>query len=164
MKEADKGALEQVLRDHGCGIVFNPGLVKGRGMACPALPTCGLSLAESERVFPTILGKLEDAQAAAGFGGEELVVRMTGCPNGCARPYNAEIGFVGKAPGKYNLMLGGNREGTRLARLFKESVPADEIPVVVGALFQQYAKERKNGQAFGDWVDQASVWPVAPSA
>ena len=164
VKEADKGALEQVLRDHGCGIVFNPGLVKGRGMACPALPTCGLSLAESERVFPTILGKLEDAQAAAGFGGEELVVRMTGCPNGCARPYNAEIGFVGKAPGKYNLMLGGNREGTRLARLFKESVPADEIPVVVGALFQQYAKERKNGQAFGDWVDQASVWPVAPSA
>ena len=69
VKEADKAALEQVLRDHGCAIVFNPGLVKGRGMACPALPTCGLSLAESERVFPTILGKLEDAQAAAGFGG-----------------------------------------------------------------------------------------------
>ncbi len=161
VKEADKAAIEKLLRDHGCAIVFNPGLVKGRGMACPALPTCGLSLAESERVFPTILGKIEDAQAAAGFGGEELVVRMTGCPNGCARPYNAEIGFVGKAPGKYNLMLGGNREGTRLARLFKESVPADEIPVVVGALFQQYAKERKAGQAFGDWVDGAAVWPVA---
>jgi sulfite reductase beta subunit-like hemoprotein len=153
-----------VLHDHGCGIVFNPGLVKGRGMACPALPTCGLSLAESERVFPKILAKIEDAQAEAGFPGEELVVRMTGCPNGCARPYNAEIGFVGKAPGKYNLMLGGNREGTRLARLFKESVPADDIPVVIGALFQQYAKERKAGQAFGDWVDQAAVWPAAPAA
>jgi sulfite reductase (NADPH) hemoprotein beta-component len=164
IKEADKAAIEKVLHDHGCGIVFNPGLVKGRGMACPALPTCGLSLAESERVFPKILAKIEDAQAEAGFPGEELVVRMTGCPNGCARPYNAEIGFVGKAPGKYNLMLGGNREGTRLARLFKESVPADEIPVVIGALFQQYAKERKAGQAFGDWVDQAAVWPAAPAA
>lgn len=164
VKEADKAALEKVLHDHGCSIVFNPGLVKGRGMACPALPTCGLSLAESERFFPTLLAKLEDAQAAAGFGGEELVVRMTGCPNGCARPYNAEIGFVGKAPGKYNIMLGGNREGTRLARLFKESALADEIPTVIGALFQQYAKERKAGQAFGDWADQAAIWPAATPA
>ena len=164
IKEADKAAIEKTLHDHGCGIVFNPGLVKGRGMACPALPTCGLSLAESERVFPKILAKIEDAQAEAGFPGEELVVRMTGCPNGCARPYNAEIGFVGKAPSKYNLMLGGNREGTRLARLFKESVHADEIPAVVGALFQQYAKERKAGQAFGDWADQAAIWPAAPAA
>ena len=161
IKDADKAAIEKLLHDHGCAMVFNPGLVKGRGMACPALPTCGLSLAESERVFPAILGKIEDAQASAGFGGEELVVRMTGCPNGCARPYNAEIGLVGKAPGKYNLMLGGNREGTRLARLFKESVLADEIPVVIGNLFQQYAKERTTDQAFGDWVDAAAVWPVA---
>lgn len=164
IKEADKAALEKVLHDHGCAIVFNPGLVKGRGMACPALPTCGLSLAESERVFPAILGQIEDAQVAAGFGGEELVVRMTGCPNGCARPYNAEIGFVGKAPGKYNLMLGGNREGTRLARLFRESVPAAEIPVVIGGLFQQYAKDRKADQAFGDWVNDAAVWPAATPA
>ena len=89
---------------------------------------------------------------------------LTGCPNGCARPYNAEIGFVGKAPGKYNLMLGGNREGTRLARLFKESVLADEIPSVVGALFRQYAQERKPGQAFGDWANQAPIWPAAPAA
>lgn len=164
IKDADKAAIEKVLHDHGCAIVFNPGLVKGRGMACPALPTCGLSLAESERVFPAILGQIEDAQAAAGFGGEELVVRMTGCPNGCARPYNAEIGFVGKAPGKYNLMLGGNREGTRLARLFRESVPAAEIPVVIGDLFQQYAKARKTDQAFGDWVNDAAVWPAATPA
>jgi sulfite reductase (NADPH) hemoprotein beta-component len=130
-------------------------------MACPALPTCGLALAESERVFPALIAKIEAGQAAAGIAGEELVVRMTGCPNGCARPYNAEIGLVGKAPGKYNLMLGGNREGTRLARTWKESVPTEEIPVLVGALFQQYAKERRAGQGFGDWVDQAAVWPTA---
>jgi sulfite reductase (NADPH) hemoprotein beta-component len=89
---------------------------------------------------------------------------MTGCPNGCARPYNAEIGLVGKAPGKYNIMLGGNREGTRLARLWKEAALADEIPVLIGELFKQYAKERTAGQAFGDWVDQAPVWPSAPAA
>ena len=161
IKEAHQAAIEKILHDHGCALVLNPGLVKGRSMACPALPTCGLALAESERVFPAILSKIEDAQTAAGFGGEELVVRMTGCPNGCARPYNAEIGFVGKAPGKYNLMLGGNREGTRLARLFKESVLTDEIPVVIANLFQQYAKERTPDQSFGDWVDAAAVWPVA---
>ncbi len=161
VKESDKAALEQLLRDHGCASVFNPGLVKGRGMACPALPTCGLSLAESERVFPALLDRLEQAQAVAGFGGEELVVRMTGCPNGCARPYSAEIGFVGKAPGKYNVMLGGNREGTRLARLYRESVAYDEIPHVLGGLFQQYAKERRAGQAFGDWADAAPIWPAA---
>ena len=164
IKEADKAAIEQLLHDHGCGIVFNPGLIKGRGMACPALPTCGLALAESERVFPKFLAKLEEGQAAAGIANEELVVRMTGCPNGCARPYNAEIGLVGKAPGKYNIMLGGNREGTRLARLWKEAALADEIPVLIGELFKQYAKERKAGQAFGDWVDQAPVWPAAPAA
>ncbi len=161
VKESDKAALEQLLRDHGCASVFNPGLVKGRGMACPALPTCGLSLAESERVFPALLDRLEQAQAVAGFGGEELVVRMTGCPNGCARPYSAEIGFVGRAPGKYNVMLGGNREGTRLARLYRESVAYDEIPNVLGGLFQQYAKERRAGQAFGDWADAAPIWPAA---
>ncbi len=161
VKESDKAALEQLLRDHGCASVFNPGLVKGRGMACPALPTCGLSLAESERVFPALLDRLEQAQAVAGFGGEELVVRMTGCPNGCARPYSAEIGFVGKAPGKYNVMLGGNREGARLARLYRESVAYDEIPNVLGGLFQQYAKERRAGQAFGDWADAAPIWPAA---
>ncbi len=161
IKTADKAAIEKILRDHGCEIVFNPGLIKGRGMACPALPTCGLALAESERIFPVLLNKIADQQTAAGFGGEELVVRMTGCPNGCARPYNAEIGIVGKAPGKYNLMLGGNRQGTRLARLWKESVLIDEIPTIVGNLFQQYAKERQSGEAFGDWVDHANVWPTA---
>jgi len=160
IKEENKSAIEKILKDHGCSIVFNPGLIKGRGMACPALPTCGLALAESERIFPALLAKLEDAQAAAGIPNEELVVRMTGCPNGCARPYNAEIGLVGKAPGKYNLMLGGNREGTRLARTWRESVLLDEIPVAVGELFKQYAQQRKSGQAFGDWVNEAAVWPA----
>lgn len=160
IKEESKAAIEKILHEHGCSIVFNPGLIKGRGMACPALPTCGLALAESERIFPALLEKIENAQAHAGIAHEELVVRMTGCPNGCARPYNAEIGLVGKAPGKYNVMLGGNREGTRLARLWRESVLLDEIPTAIGELFKQYSQERKKDEAFGDWVDHAAVWPA----
>ena len=130
-------------------------------MACPALPTCGLSLAESERVFPRLLERIAEAQDGAGVGGEELVVRMTGCPNGCARPYSAEIGIIGKAPGKYNVLLGGNRQGTRLARNWRESVPIDDIPKVLGELFQRYSHERVNGQGFGDWTDAtADIWPA----
>ncbi|MFZ9201839.1 MAG: NADPH-dependent assimilatory sulfite reductase hemoprotein subunit [Opitutales bacterium] len=165
IRDTDKAAIDQLLRDHGCGIVFNPGLVKGRGMACPALPTCGLALAESERIFPQLIERLESAQAAAGIAAEELVVRMTGCPNGCARPYSAEIGIIGKAPGKYNVLLGGNRQGTRLARNWRESVPIDEIPVALGQLFQRYAKERATGQSFGDWSDRAAdLWATTPAA
>jgi len=153
IRDADKAAVERILRDHGAASVFAPGLVRGRGMACPALPTCGLSLAESERVFPRLLGRIEEGQDAAGIGGEELVVRMTGCPNGCARPYSAEVGIIGKSPGKYNVLLGGNREGTRLARNWRESVPIDDIPVLLGGLLARYARERRPGQGFGDWTD-----------
>ena len=164
LRDSDKAAVEGVLRDHGAERVFRPGLVRGRGMACPALPTCGLALAESERVFPRLLERIEEAQAAAGVAGEELVVRMTGCPNGCARPYRAELGIIGKAPGKYNVLLGGNREGTRLARNWRESVPLDEIPGLVGGLLARFARERRPGQAFGDWTDAAADLWAAPSA
>ncbi len=90
-------------------------------MACPALPTCGLALAESERIMPEVLTRIEKLLAETGLAGEEIIVRMTGCPNGCARPYMAELALVGKAPGKYQLYVGGNESSTRLARLYKES-------------------------------------------
>lgn len=165
IKDADKAAVDALLHEHGCASVYAPGLIRGRGMACPALPTCGLSLAESERVFPRLLERIAEAQDGAGVGGEELVVRMTGCPNGCARPYNAEIGIIGKAPGKYNVLLGGNRQGTRLARNWRESVPIEDIPTVLGELFQRYSHERVNGQAFGDWTDATrDLWPEPAQA
>lgn len=163
IQNSDKDEVEKLLKSHGCESVFAPGLVRSRGMACPALPTCGLALAESERVFPQFLASIEAAQAAAGIGGEELVVRMTGCPNGCARPYSAEIGIIGKAPGKYNVLLGGNREGTRLARNWHESVPFDEIPTKLGVLFKRYASERTPEQAFGDWADRTTDLWTAPT-
>lgn len=164
LRDGDRAEVERVLREHGAARVFEPGLVRGRGMACPALPTCGLALAESERVFPGLLARIEDAQGEAGLAGEELVVRMTGCPNGCARPYSAEIGIIGRAPGKYNVLLGGNREGTRLARNWRESVPLDDIPALLGSVLARFARERSAGQAFGDWTDRtADLW-ASPAA
>jgi len=164
IRSSDQAEVERILREHGAGRVFSPGLVRGRGMACPALPTCGLALAESERVFPALVARIEEAQESAGVGGEELVVRMTGCPNGCARPYSAEVGIIGRAPGKYNLLLGGNREGTRLARNWRESVPLDDIPVLLSGLLAEYARGRSPGQSFGDWTDAEQRLWSAPAA
>lgn len=95
-------------------------------MACPALPTCGLALAESERVMPDVITRIEQLLAEIGLAGEEIIIRMTGCPNGCARPYTAELALVGRAPGKYQLYLGGNESSTRLGRLYKESVKNED--------------------------------------
>jgi len=131
-------------------------------MACPALPTCGLSLAESERVMPDILTCLEQLLNEVGLMGQEIVVRMTGCPNGCARPYMAEIGFVGKAPGKYQLYLGGNEASTRLNRLYKESVKLEDITNELRPLLTRFAQERAPGERFGDWCDRVVLQP--PSA
>ena len=91
-------------------------------MACVAFPTCGLAMAESERYLPTLLSKIEDLLDEAGISEEEITIRMTGCPNGCARPALAEIAFIGKAPGKYNMYLGGSFNGDRLNKLYKENI------------------------------------------
>ena len=120
-------------------------------MACPALPTCGLALAESERYLPALLGKIEQLLVEVSLADEEIVIRMTGCPNGCARPYVAEIGFVGKAPGKYQLYLGGNESSTRLNRLYKENLREAEILNELRPLLTQFAAERVGAERFGDW-------------
>ena len=103
------------------------GVVRRASMACPALPTCGLALAESERVMPDVITRIEKLLAEVGLADEEIIVRMTGCPNGCARPYTAELALVGRAPGKYQLYLGGNESSTRLGRLYKESVKNEDL-------------------------------------
>ena len=91
-------------------------------MACVALPTCPLALAEAQRYMPSLLTKIESLLAKNNLSNEDIIIRMTGCPNGCARSYNAEIGFVGTAMGKYNLHLGGDHEGLRLNKIYKESL------------------------------------------
>ena len=124
-------------------------------MACVALPTCGLALAESERYMPTLLTAIEAAMADAGLASEKIVMRMTGCPNGCARPYLAEIGLVGRGPGRYNLYLGAAQDGTRLNKLYRRDVDHDGILAALTPLLQQYALERLDGTSFGDWVIRA---------
>ena len=118
----DRGRLEEILRRHGVPLSEDYTAVRRWAMACPALPTCGLAVAESERVMPALIDELETALDTLGLQKEVFTTRMTGCPNGCARPYMAEIGFVGKAPGKYNLYLGGNAGTTRLNREYRASV------------------------------------------
>ena len=129
-------------------------------MACVSLPTCGLALAESERVFPQLLDRLEGLFAELGLGDEEIIVRMTGCPNGCARPYMAEIGLVGRAPGKYNLHLGGGPGSTRVNRIFRESVKFDDIIAELRPLLARWKQERLPGESFGAFADRAVLPPV----
>ena len=124
-------------------------------MACVALPTCGLALAESERYLPDLVQALEGVVEQAGLRDDEIVIRMTGCPNGCARPYLAEIGLVGRAPGTYNLYLGAAFDGSRLNKLYRKDVGHDAIVAALAPLILSYAKERLPGERFGDFVIRA---------
>ena len=130
-------------------------------MACPALPTCGLALAESERAMPGLLTRVEELLEELGMKDEELIVRMTGCPNGCARPYTAELAFVGKAPNKYQIYVGGNVASTRLNRLFKDSVKGDDLIAELRALLSRYLQQRQTGERFGDFCRRV-IWSEAP--
>ena len=149
--EANKAPITRILADHGVAVAQQASVLRRASIACPALPTCGLSLAESERVMPAVLGRIEQLLTETGLIDEEIVIRMTGCPNGCARPYVAEIGFVGKAPGKYQIYLGGNESSTRLNRLWKESVKEEDFVAVLQPVFARFRDERLPGERFGDW-------------
>jgi sulfite reductase (NADPH) hemoprotein beta-component len=120
-------------------------------LGCVALPTCGLAMAESERYLPSLLSKIESQLVPLGLEGESIVIRMTGCPNGCARPYNAEIAFVGRALKLYDLYLGGSRNGTRLATLAATNLDESAILSHLEPLFQRYVIERQPDEGFGDF-------------
>ncbi len=158
-----KAAITQILAEHGISVENQATIIRRASIACPALPTCGLALAESERALPDVLTRIEGLLAEVGLPSEEIIIRMTGCPNGCGRPFMAEIGFVGRAPNKYQLYLGGNESSTRLNRLFKENVKNEEIVTELRPLISKYAKERNQGERFGDWADR-TLFPVAHAA
>ncbi len=160
--DASKDAITAVLAAHGVDVARQSTALHQASIACPALPTCGLSLAESERYLPGLIDQVEGVLAEAGLPGEEIFIRMTGCPNGCARPYMAEIGFVGKGPGRYQLWVGGNAASTRLARVHKEVVKEAEILPELRQMFGRFAAERTPGERFGDWAARV-LWsaPVA---
>lgn len=163
ISSADRDAIQVILSQHGIRTENQAGVLHSNAIACPALPTCGLSLAESERYLPSLLTQIEGLCQEVGLPGQEIVTRMTGCPNGCARPYMAEIGFVGKAPGRYQIWLGGNPAGTRLARVWKEMVKDQEILSELRPVLLRYASERTSGEPFGDWVER-QLWPQPAAA
>lgn len=148
---ADRSAIEQTLRDHGVPLADDISLTRRYSISCPAYPTCGLAVTESERVMPDVLQSIETEMARYGLSGERITVHMTGCPNGCARPYTPDIGLVGKSRGKYTLYLGGNAQGTRLGFIYDDQVPQEEIPARLAPLFALYKSERNNGESFGDF-------------
>lgn len=129
--------------------------LRRNAMACVALPTCGLALAESERYLPDLMTTLDERLAAHMLSDKDIVIRMTGCPNGCARPYLAEIGLVGKGPGRYNLYLGAAFDGSRLSKLYAEDVDHAGIIAALEPLFAAYAAGRQNGERFGDFTVRA---------
>ena len=125
--------------------------------ACVAFPTCGLAMAESERYLPELITKLEKCLEDNGLSQDSIVMRMTGCPNGCARPWLAEVAFVGKAYGAYNMYLGGGYHGQRLNKLYRSSIMEEEILEIMKDLLSRWAKERKEGENFGDWTIRAGL-------
>jgi sulfite reductase (NADPH) hemoprotein beta-component len=155
--ETDRAAINALLAGHGVKTEKQASVLNLAALACPALPTCGLALAESERMLPGLIDRLEKLCSDLGLGGEEIIIRSTGCPNGCARPYMAEIAFVGKAPGRYQIWLGGDVAGMRLNRIWKDMVKDPEIESELRPLLARFAKERSDGERFGDWCDR-ELW------
>ncbi|OYW17823.1 MAG: sulfite reductase subunit beta [Planctomycetales bacterium 12-60-4] len=147
----DRDAINRHLAEYGIKQDHQLTLVRRYSIACPAFPTCGLSITESERALPGIIDQLEVELSKLGLLSEKVSVHMTGCPNGCARPYTPDIGFVGKTLGKYTIYVGGNVEGTRLGFIYRDLVPQDEIVPTLAPVLEQYKAQRKAGESFGDF-------------
>jgi len=150
-----KRKIDQLAEQYGLTSGLASSALRRNSMACVALPTCGLAMAESERYLPTLLGKLETMLADEGLQEQEIVIRMTGCPNGCARASLGEIGFIGKAPGRYNLYLGASFNGDRLNKMYRENINEEEILSELKPIIARYARERQEGEHFGDFTVRA---------
>jgi sulfite reductase beta subunit-like hemoprotein len=158
-----KDAVDAILAKHG--VVHSDEMTRARKVAhaCVALPTCGLSLSESERALPGIMDKIDPVLRELGMENEPILFRMTGCPNGCGRPYNADFGFVGRAPNKYAMFVGGSVRGDRLAGLEFKSVLGDDIPTKVREFLTAFKAERKDGEIFADWFARTRTTGEAPT-
>jgi sulfite reductase (ferredoxin) len=158
-----KGQIAEILDQHG--IPKPAGLTETRRLAqaCVALPTCGLALAESERVFHLVLDKIDELLNEFDLRDEPILIRMTGCPNGCARPYNADISFVGRAPGKYALYVGGSVTGERLVGLYEKTVAIEDIPGRVRELIEEFVNNRQGGENFTTYWGRTHVNGAAPT-
>ncbi len=154
--EQDKDAIETLARNHGL-IDDSVSDQRKNSMACVSYPTCPLAMAEAERFLPEFVTKVEGIMHNHGVGKEHIVLRVTGCPNGCGRALLAEIGLVGKAMNRYNLHLGGNRAGTRIPRMYRENISDTEILTIIDELVGRWAEERETDEGFGDYVIRAGI-------
>ena len=150
-------AVDDLLREHNIAQVSEVSNTLRYAMACPALPTCGLALSDAERVLPSIVRGLEREIAKLGLEQEKIWIRMTGCPNGCTRPYLGDLGFVGRTLNAYNVYVGGDFEGTRLNQLYAEMIPTGQLVNVVLPLLVFYKEERQPGERFGDFCHRVGV-------
>jgi sulfite reductase (NADPH) hemoprotein beta-component len=148
-----RSEVDALVREYGLDVSLSG--LRRNALACVALPTCGLALAESERYLPGLISRLEEGLDQVGLAQDDITIRMTGCPNGCARPYLAEIGLVGRSPGVYNLYLGGAFDGTRMNKLYRKDVDDDAIVASLTPLFRDYAEHRSGGERFGDFAIRA---------
>jgi len=152
ISDDNKALIETLLKKHN--IEDRHGSMRQSSMSCVALPTCPLALAEAQRYLPGLITKIEPLLQKYRLQDEEISIRMTGCPNGCGRSYLSEIGFVGTGPGRYNLMLGGDRMGNRLNRIYKEKIDESEILKSLDELFNRYTSEKEDMETFGDFTNR----------
>jgi sulfite reductase (ferredoxin) len=152
-----KAEVEAIMADYGIATVEELSVVRRNSMACPALPTCGLALSEAERFLPSVIDQVEVIAAQLGLDENVFSIRMTGCPNGCARPYVADIGLVGRTANKYNIYLGGNLEGTRMNKLYRELVSGTDLAQEIEVVLRSYIAQRLPNERVGDWVHRVGV-------
>ncbi|HZH61829.1 MAG TPA: assimilatory sulfite reductase (NADPH) hemoprotein subunit [Metabacillus sp.] len=152
-----KKKINEIIEKYGLTDGKHYSALRRSALACVALPTCGLAMAEAERYLPTLIDKIDEIIDQNGLNDKEITIRMTGCPNGCARHALGEIGFIGKAPGKYNMYLGAAHDGTRLSKMYRENIGEEEILKELSVILPRYAKEREENEHFGDFVIRAGI-------
>jgi sulfite reductase (NADPH) hemoprotein beta-component len=161
---ADRPKIDALIERYGLDAAERGTPVARDALACVALPTCGLAMAEAERYLPQLLAHVDAALLRHGLGAEPLILRITGCPNGCARPYVAEVALIGKALGRYNLHLGGDGRGSRLNVLYRENIDEATFLQEFNALIGAWAQGREDGERFGDFLWRTGRLPVAGTA
>jgi sulfite reductase (NADPH) hemoprotein beta-component len=154
---AKKKKVNELMQQYGLTAGEQYSALRRSSLACVSFPTCGLAMAEAERYLPGLIDKIDVILDENGLRNEEITIRMTGCPNGCARHALAEIGFIGKSPGKYNMYLGAAFDGSRLSKMYLESIGEEAILNELRVLLSSYAKERQDGEHFGDYVIRAGI-------
>lgn len=159
----ERPRIDAIVREYGLDVYEKQSGIRRHAIACVALPTCGLAMAESERYLPALLPKLEALLASYGLADAPILLRLSGCPNGCSRPYLGEIALVGRGPGRYDLRLGADFIGQRLNQVHRENVDETTILDTLAPLFARYAAERGEGEGFGDFLLRAGILTPAPS-